>query len=576
MPRASNGTYTAPSNSWNPAVTNTVINPTDWNAVIVDLEAAITDSLDRSGLGPMLADLNVGGFNVTGVGNVIITGASSGNTTLKASATASGTLTLPAVTDTLVGATSAATLTNKSIATSQLTGTLATAQGPAFVGDVTSTASTFNLTIAANAVTNAKAAQMASYTIKGNVTNATANATDWTIDGLTAKASPVAGDEIIIWDVSGAAIKKATVAGIQSGGIGVGSIAGNTGAFTLTAGVTNNVNAIQTDGSFSFRNRIINPSGKIAQIAPGSTANGTYTGFDQWYALTQTAAVTASALTNVENGTPYMMRLTQAQVAAQRFGLAQMLELADCVDLRGQAIVLSARVRCSASTTLHYAIIEWTGTADTPTKNVVNDWTSGTYTTGNFFIATTTTITATSSTALTANTLATISLTGTVGSSANNISVFFWTESTQAQNVTLDIGKVQLEIGLAPTVFGSRPITEELHRCQRFYAKTFAQATSPAQNTGIYVGAIAISVNAAITSGILSANWQFPATMRTTPTITTYSPGGLTNQWWSATNSTTRGVSILSNTSDSIVGIEAVNPIGSERIYIHATADARF
>ena len=62
----------------------------------------------------------------------------------------------------------------------QATGTLAAAQEPAHTGDVTNAAGSLALTIAANAVTNAKAAQMAAATIKGNNSGASANAADLT------------------------------------------------------------------------------------------------------------------------------------------------------------------------------------------------------------------------------------------------------------------------------------------------------------------------------------------------------------------------------------------------------------
>ena len=72
-----------------------------------------------------------------------------------------------------------ATLSSVNLST-QATGTLGAAQEPAHTGDVTNAAGSLGLTIAANAVTNAKAAQMTANTLKGNNTGAAANAADLT------------------------------------------------------------------------------------------------------------------------------------------------------------------------------------------------------------------------------------------------------------------------------------------------------------------------------------------------------------------------------------------------------------
>jgi hypothetical protein len=290
-----------------------------------------------------------------------------------------------------------------------------------------------------------------------------------------------------------------------------------------TKDITNDVPAATQwsviGGPLGIRNRIINPSGQINQAGVGSQADVSYD-FDQWLALTQSNPVTASQVTNAENGTPYMMRLSQANASAQRFGRIQWLEKENCIDLRGQAVMLSARVRMSASTTLRYAIVEWTGTADSITRDVVNDWTNATFTTGNFFTSTSTVVTANGSLALTANTLASISLAGTIGSSTNNVAVIFWTDATQAQNVTLDIGKVQLEVGPVSTVLAWRLSDQELLLCQRHYEQSWGSGAFASSGNSFFgmplPGTLSIAIGKA----------SFITPKRVAPTLTIYDDTG--------------------------------------------------
>lgn len=126
-----------------------------------------------------------------------------------------------------------------------------------------------NPTIAANAITNAKMATMPAWTFKGNATAGVAAPTDITIDGLTLKASPATTDEVIIWDVAGSAWKKAVLSGISGAGA-VSSIAGNTGAFTLSGGLTNLTNDIR----LAFNTQIVQSTGGTA-LTPTSTTSTT-------------------------------------------------------------------------------------------------------------------------------------------------------------------------------------------------------------------------------------------------------------------------------------------------------------
>ena len=69
-------------------------------------------------------------------GNLLLSGSSSGTTTIAASAAASGTLTLPAATDTLVGLATTDTLTNKTLSAAILTSTLTAGGGVGTNGQV--------------------------------------------------------------------------------------------------------------------------------------------------------------------------------------------------------------------------------------------------------------------------------------------------------------------------------------------------------------------------------------------------------------------------------------------------------
>jgi hypothetical protein len=68
MPRDGSGNYTRPVNAVDPAVPITTIDSTAFNQLTLDLATEMTDSLDRSGKGAMLAGLGMGGFKITNLG----------------------------------------------------------------------------------------------------------------------------------------------------------------------------------------------------------------------------------------------------------------------------------------------------------------------------------------------------------------------------------------------------------------------------------------------------------------------------------------------------------------------------
>lgn len=278
--------------------------------------------------------------------------------------------------------------------------------------------------------------------------------------------------------------------------------------------------AIEVESAIGGRNLLVNPDGFYNQRVATSQTDDSYA-WDCHYVLTQTAAVGVSSVANVADGLPSMMRLTQSQVTAQRMGLAQIVESANAVRRRGKAVTLIGKMRCSASQPIRYAILEWTGTADAPVSDVVNSWTNATFTAGQFFNSTTLNLVATGAITPPAGTVKEFKLKGSVGSTANNLIVFIWTEGTAAQNVTLDVAW-ELITGSATALsypVDPRPRTLELLLCQRYCWMSYDIATAP--GTATLNGAIDTTIPTAGT-GAWHVTVRFPVPMVKTPTITAY------------------------------------------------------
>ena len=228
------------------------------------------------------------------------------------------------------------------------------------------------------------------------------------------------------------------------------------------------------DGRPALLNLLMNGNGLLQDGPSGTCADDTYGLHNRWYALTQTGAITPSSLSNVADGIPSMIRLTNTLGSAQRIGYAQIVEGINCRHLRGRQVTLNVKVRRSDGGNVRLAILEWTGTEDAVTSDIVNNWASATFTAGNFFASTTLTVASAAGFATTvAATLREIAATATISSSCNNIIVFVWTEGTiTATTGTLDLTVQLIEGGFAVR-FEHRPIQIERDLCARYYqAKT--------------------------------------------------------------------------------------------------------
>jgi hypothetical protein len=248
------------------------------------------------------------------------------------------------------------------------------------------------------------------------------------------------------------------------------SITGPTGA-TGVSGASVGYNVV-INGAFEFFQRNNNSTSTNY-----STSDDTYC-FDRWIGLTQTAAVNCKRW-NAVTGTsarpgPFYGLMIQPSTTAQRMGLLQIIEGCNTYHLRGQSVTLQAKVLSSPNATnIRYAILEWTGVADTVVSDVVRDWTSASYTPNNFFLSSGIIVSGTGVVTVPASGTQEITLTTTVSAACSNLMIFFWTESPVAQNASVGLTNVDCHAGSYTRVFSPRPIAEELVLCQRYYEKSY-------------------------------------------------------------------------------------------------------
>lgn len=274
------------------------------------------------------------------------------------------------------------------------------------------------------------------------------------------------------------------------------------------------------------KNLVVNGDCAVNWDRPATSADDTYA-LTTWNILTQTGTVAITQQTLQEARQATNGRMTQSQASAQRMAFSQIIEAIDSQDVRGQYVGLQARLRLSAGANVRAALLEWTGTADSVTSDVVSDWTSSSYTAGGFFNSTTLNVLAVSDAiALTANTWADITpLLGKVGASANNLILIVWTESTAAQNVTLDWGRVKVSEGPFLSAFEAEPLADNQLRCGRLYQKSFPDATAPVQNAGLNTSAISFVQVPGAATATFAPGVRFAPRMRISPTVTFYNPG---------------------------------------------------
>lgn len=229
-------------------------------------------------------------------------------------------------------------------------------------------------------------------------------------------------------------------------------------------------------GFTGFKNRIINGGMDIAQrgtsFTSTSSANNddTYV-LDRFYILSDgNDIVDVTQTTTVPTGAKYSIGL-DVETVDKKFGIAQIIENANCYDAIGGNVTISFQAKVSATANLDNikcAIVAWSGTADTVTSDIISAW--GVEGTNPTLIANATYENTPANLGVTTS-FATYSVTANVDTaSTSNIILFIWSDvTTTALGEFLYITNVQLEKGSTATSFEYLPYGTELALCQRYY-----------------------------------------------------------------------------------------------------------
>ena len=266
-----------------------------------------------------------------------------------------------------------------------------------------------------------------------------------------------------------------------------------------------------SDSTMGFKNRIINGGFDIAQRGTSFTSTGggnnddAYV-LDRFYILSDgNDAVDITQTTTVPTGAKYSIGL-DVETVNKKFGIAQIIENANCFDAIGQTVTLSFDAKVSSTTKLDNvkcAIVAWSGTADSVTSDIISAW--GAEGTNPTLIANATYENSPANLNVTTS-FARYTVSAAVDtSSTTNIIVFIWSDVTDTSlDDFLYITNVQLEKGSTATSFDYRPYGTELQLCQRYYWETYFDVVA-------YQAAGGESVLGQLT---------FPVAMRTYPTYT--------------------------------------------------------
>jgi hypothetical protein len=400
-----------------------------------------------------------------------------------------------------------------------------------------------------------------SITIAASVPSSTVGAPNTLLNGgfdVWQRGSLVFGSAITGDTTSG----SATVSNVSSvASLSVGMSLSGTG---ITAGTT--VASIVSSTSFTMSANATATGSSVA-IYPGVDDNMS-TGADRWIYLSDGTQL---------NGLGERVSNTGLSVYAGKFqnrtsgrcGIIQWIDAKNSRPLRSKSLYFGCKVYADNSAiTVRCAIIGWSGTDDTlgASRDPVNDWTSGTFTTGNFFKSTSFSVIATGS-VTTSNTYETLSCSGTASSVITNLAVLVWKDA--ANTTPLTVAEADLYNGSTSRTFTPVATAHELAECERFFYKTFALGTQPVANAG---AAGSNRFYTSYTTGGYVTN--FRQRMHRVPTLVVYNPGSASTGTFRNATAGSNLTAVPGTATDHCVVIGSSAATADNEYQFHLTADA--
>lgn len=246
----------------------------------------------------------------------------------------------------------------------------------------------------------------------------------------------------------------------------------------------------------------------------------------KWYTLLQGTDSTVAredSLVSSARDANFGCRLV-AGGTTNRFGIAQIVEAQQSWTLQGREAIFQAAMRCnlnagSGSMNVRMALLEWTGSYDQVTSDVVNDWTSSDYSAGNFFLGSNVTVAAVEQCVVGHSAWDVYSVRGTISNGCDNVIVMIWTEDAPAH---ADDFLTITEAGLYEAV--TKQAWRHRHN-ERALCERFCQRMEPTSVGTIITSAFKTS------SSRLKGDYFLSTPMRTNPTlshtITSYNNSGV-------------------------------------------------